>query len=299
MQYIDYLDEWLHQKKNIKIQSWQKYETIIRIHINPFFQNISLKKVSEKDMEKFFLEKQNLSLSMKKTLLYNLKASLKDAIKEKRRTALLFSNYFPTREKKEVIILGKDEQKRIENYIMSKNNLRHLFILLTLYTGLRIGEVCGLKWKDIDFEKETLKVERTILRIKSNGSKTKLVASIPKTITSKRMIPLPSFIIPLLKKQDIIPENYILSRSNKLYDPRILEDSFKRLLKKLNIQSIHFHALRHTFATRCIEAKVDIKTLSELLGHSSIEITLKTYVHTSDTLKKESIHHLVSFMHQD
>ncbi len=299
MQYIDYLDEWLHQKKNIKIQSWQKYETIIRIHINPFFQNISLKKVSEKDMEKFFLEKQNLSLSMKKTLLYILKASLKDAIKEKRRKALLFSNYFPTREKKEVIILGKDEQKRIENYIMSKNNLRHLFILLTLYTGLRIGEVCGLKWKDIDFEKETLKVERTILRIKSNGSKTKLVASIPKTITSKRMIPLPSFIIPLLKKQDIIPENYILSRSNKLYDPRILEDSFKRLLKKLNIQSIHFHALRHTFATRCIEAKVDIKTLSELLGHSSIEITLKTYVHTSDTLKKESIHHLVSFMHQD
>ena len=250
-------------------------------------------------MEKFFLEKQNLSLSMKKTLLYILKASLKDAIKEKRRKALLFSNYFPTREKKEVIILGKDEQKRIENYIMSKNNLRHLFILLTLYTGLRIGEVCGLKWKDIDFEKETLKVERTILRIKSNGSKTKLVASIPKTITSKRMIPLPSFIIPLLKKQDIIPENYILSRSNKLYDPRILEDSFKRLLKKLNIQSIHFHALRHTFATRCIEAKVDIKTLSELLGHSSIEITLKTYVHTSDTLKKESIHHLVSFMHQD
>ena len=299
MQYIDYLDEWLHQKKNIKIQSWQKYETIIRIHINPFFQNISLKKVSEKDMEKFFLEKQNLSLSMKKTLLYILKASLKDAIKEKRRKALLFSNYFPTREKKEVIILGKDEQKRIENYIMSKNNLRHLFILLTLYTGLRIGEVCGLKWKDIDFEKETLKVERTILRIKSNGSKTKLVASIPKTITSKRMIPLPSFIIPLLKKQDIIPENYILSRSNKLYDPRILEDSFKRLLKKLNIQSIHFHALRHTFATRCIEAKVDIKTLSELLGHSSIEITLKTYVHTSETLKKESIHHLVSFMHQD
>lgn len=299
MQYIDYLDEWLHQKKNIKIQSWQKYETIIRIHINPFFQNISLKKVSEKDMEKFFLEKQNLSLSMKKTLLYILKASLKDALKEKRRKALLFSNYFPTREKKEVIILGKDEQKRIENYIMSKNNLRHLFILLTLYTGLRIGEVCGLKWKDIDFEKETLKVERTILRIKSNGSKTKLVASIPKTITSKRMIPLPSFIIPLLKKQDIIPENYILSRSNKLYDPRILEDSFKRLLKKLNIQSIHFHALRHTFATRCIEAKVDIKTLSELLGHSSIEITLKTYVHTSDTLKKESIHHLVSFMHQD
>lgn len=299
MQYIDYLDEWLHQKKNIKIQSWQKYETIIRIHINPFFQNISLKKVSEKDMEKFFLEKQNLSLSMKKTLLYILKASLKDAIKEKRRKALLFSNYFPTREKKEVIILGKDEQKRIENYIMSKNNLRHLFILLTLYTGLRIGEVCGLKWKDIDFEKETLKVERTILRIKSNGSKTKLVASIPKTITSKRMIPLPSFIIPLLKKQDIIPENYILSRSNKLYDPRILEDSFKRLLKKLNIQSIHFHALRHTFATRCIEAKVDIKTLSELLGHSSIETTLKTYVHTSDTLKKESIHHLVSFMHQD
>ena len=299
MQYIDYLDEWLHQKKNIKIQSWQKYETIIRIHINPFFQNISLKKVSEKDMEKFFLEKQNLSLSMKKTLLYILKASLKDAIKEKRRKALLFSNYFPTREKKEVIILGKDEQKRIENYIMSKNNLRHLFILLTLYTGLRIGEVCGLKWKDIDFEKETLKVERTILRIKSNGSKTKLVASIPKTITSKRMIPLPSFIIPLLKKQDIIPENYILSRSNKLYDPRILEDSFKRLLKKLNIQSSHFHALRHTFATRCIEAKVDIKTLSELLGHSSIEITLKTYVHTSDTLKKESIHHLVSFMHQD
>ncbi len=117
MQYIDYLDEWLHQKKNIKIQSWQKYETIIRIHINPFFQNISLKKVSEKDMEKFFLEKQNLSLSMKKTLLYILKASLKDAIKEKRRKALLFSNYFPTREKKEVIILGKDEQKRIENYI--------------------------------------------------------------------------------------------------------------------------------------------------------------------------------------
>lgn len=111
-----------------------------------------------------------------------------------------------------------------------------------------------------------------------------------------RTIPVPEFIMEQFKKYKMDNSFYILSRSEKMYDPRILEDSFNRMLKKCRLRHVNFHVLRHTFATRCIEAKVDIKTLSELLGHSTIEITLKTYVHSSNHLKKESIDSLVSFM---
>ena len=234
-------------------------------------------------------------------MLYIIKASILVGHNKGETPLLDLSEIKFKPEKKEIEILSKLEQTKLESHILSKLNIRKLCVLLTLYTGLRIGEVCGLKWKDIDFENRCLYVRRTIQRVKCNdgNKKSKLIESTPKSKSSIRKVPIPAFIIELLKGFYTNDEDFILSRSTKLYDPRLLESSFSRLIKKVGIKKIKYHALRHTFATRSIEAGVDIKTLSELLGHSSVDITLKTYVHTSDELKKKSIDKLVSYMQEE
>ena len=182
---------------------------------------------------------------------------------------------------------------------MKKIIQKSIGLLLCLYTGIRIGELCGLKWKDIDFNTNSINIKRTIIRIKNNSqsnSKTILTISSPKSDTSNRTIPIPIFIINLLRYYKSNDNYFLLSNSNKLYDPRQLEYYYKQVLIKCNISINKFHTLRHTFATRSIESKMDIKTLSEILGHSSIEMTLKLYVHPSFELKKNSIENLVSFM---
>lgn len=188
----------------------------------------------------------------------------------------------------------------MENKLKDKPNIRKICLLLCLYTGLRVGEVCGLKWEDIDFSNKSLSIKRTIVSVKNKDenkqSKTKLIESTPKSDTSNRIIPIPEFIICLLSEFKSNNNYFILSNSNKLYDSRLLESFYSRLLKSCNINPNKFHTLRHTFATRSIESKMDIKTLSEILGHSQVETTLKIYVHSSYEIKKSSIENLVRFM---
>ena len=179
-------------------------------------------------------------------------------------------------------------------------NYHKLGILICLYTGLRLGEICGLMWRDIDFENKTLSVERTVQRVKDISSetkqKTKLIISDPKSDTSRRIIPLPDFLVDILevlKKEDFI---FIVSNSLKPQEPRVYESVFKNMLKKSDVHIINFHALRHTFATRSIESGMDIKTLSEILGHSSVQITLEIYVHSSMELKRSSLNSLAAYM---
>ena len=197
-------------------------------------------------------------------------------------------------------ILSKDEQNMLENNLKEKPNIRKVCLLLCLYTGLRVGEICGLKWDDIDFSNKSLTIKRTIERIKNKDenikSKTILIESTPKSDTSNRIIPIPDFIISLLLLFRSDNSYFVLSKSNKLYDPRLFESFYSRILKSSNINHNKFHTLRHTFATRSIESKMDIKTLSEILGHSQIETTLKLYVHPSYDMKKSSIENLVRFM---
>ncbi len=300
--YKEVLGMWLNSKNNIKIQSYQKYENLINSFFNNDLGNTFIKKITNQNIENFFsnLINKNTAISTQKTLFYIVKSSFEYAHKKKMCSYMNLEKIKIKNKPKTIHILSREEQNILENHLKENINIRKACLLLCLYTGLRIGEVCGLKWDDIHFETKSLEVKRTIERIKNNDkeikAKTILIASTPKSDTSKRIIPIPDFLIEILKKFKGENNNYILSNSEKLYDPRQFESFYERILKKNNIRHIHFHTLRHTFATRSIESKMDIKTLSEILGHSSIEITLKLYVHPSYELKKDSIENLVQFM---
>ncbi len=299
--YNDILKNWLDNKNNIKIQSKVNYENIIDLYLRNTIGYIRIRNLVKEDIFELFTNlKDKIANSTQKKLIYIIKTSLSYAFNNGYCKFIDLGNIKLKKINQVIVVLSKEEQAILEQTLKDKLNIRKVCILLCLYTGLRVGEVCGLKWEDIDFSSKSLIIKRTIIRVKNpnkdSNTKTILIESTPKSETSKRIIPVPEFIIELLKefKQD---NNYfLLSNSKKLYDTRYLESFYERILKKCNIKKNKFHTLRHTFATRSIESKMDIKTLSEILGHSSVEITLKLYVHPTYEMKRVSIENLVEFM---
>jgi integrase len=196
----------------------------------------------------------------------------------------------PKKEKHELNLYNKNEQNRLKLALLTNMDLTKLAIIIALYTGVRIGELCGLKWSDIDFAAKTVHIERIVQRIRTNGkiNKTELLISTPKSQSSARTIPLPDFLIDMLKA--FKPSNadaFIITGNTKLPDPRTMQYRFKTLLVKIGLRYINFHSLRHLFATNCVELGFDVKTLSEILGHSTVEITLNRYVHSSMERKRQ------------
>ena len=193
---------------------------------------------------------------------------------------------------KSIQTLQKLEWQKLENYILTNKKFYHYGILISLYTGLRIGELLALKWNAINFKNKTMKITATICDI-SYENQIYHIEDTPKSQSSLREIPLTSEMITLLKELKEFQKNnseYVVSRaSGKQIMVRSYQDSFTRLLKRLNIQHYGFHSLRHTFATNCYKLGMDIKTLSELLGHSSVEVTLKIYVHTDIDTKRNAL----------
>lgn len=170
-----------------------------------------------------------------------------------------------------------------------------LAVLLCLFTGLRIGEICALKWSDIDFKNKTLFIKRTVQRLYVNGchTKTALVETEPKSIKSKREIPLQDTIIKLLISFQNNKE-YIFG-GDKPMEPRTMQYHYKKILKEADVSYKNFHTLRHTYATNCIEGGTDVKSLSEMLGHSNIQITMNYYVHPSIDTKRRYADNLCAF----
>lgn len=176
--------------------------------------------------------------------------------------------------------------------------MKNIGILISLFTGLRIGELCALTWENISIENENIHVNRTLQRIQivnadeQSSSKTQIIITSPKSVCSIRTIPLPKSIISVLQKIEV-KEGYLLTGNIEKYvEPRSMQYHFKKVLSKCGIEIVNFHVLRHTFATRCIELGFDVKTLSELLGHSNVNITMSRYVHPSFELKKENMQRL-------
>lgn len=300
--YNDILKLWLNTKKDLKLQSLLNYENLINNYLINTIGNKNIKELKSNDIENLFIEfkGKNVATSTRKTLIYIIRASLNYAYNNNYSEYIDVSNIKFKLSNKTIFVLSKEEQSTLENKLKDKPNIRKICLLLCLYTGLRVGEVCGLKWEDIDFSNKSLTIKRTIVRVKNKDensqSKTKLIESTPKSDTSNRIIPIPEFIICLLSEFKSNNNYFILSNSKKLYDSRLLESFYSRLLKSCNIKPNKFHTLRHTFATRSIESKMDIKTLSEILGHSQVETTLKLYVHPTYEMKKISIENLVRFM---
>jgi len=192
--------------------------------------------------------------------------------------------------------LTRTEQKKLEETLFQSTDPVRFGILIALYGGLRIGEVCALQWGDLDFENGTVRVCKTLLRIRdvSSGAqkKTKVVIDTPKTQTSNRLVPLPAFLMAYLYIYKRGENVYLLTGTPGFMEPRACLDKYKKLLQAAQVSSHTFHALRHTFATRCIENEVDLKSLSEIMGHSSVNITMQRYVHPSMDLKKAQMNKL-------
>lgn len=168
--------------------------------------------------------------------------------------------------------------------------------MITLYGGLRIGEICALQWKDIHFDTGTIHITKTIIRIQEldpySNTRTKLLITHPKTTSSHRIIPMPSFIMATLKDYQQSPDDFILTGTRKHLEPRSCLARYKRILRQAGLESFTFHTLRHTFATRCVESGFDAKSLSEILGHTNVNTTLQRYVHPSMELKRAQMERL-------
>ena len=195
------------------------------------------------------------------------------------------------------MILSKTERRKIIKYCLEENSLKTLGIIICLNTGLRIGEICALKWKGINLEKREINIRNTLQRIYDEPQKkTRIIIESAKTRTSIRNIPITNklynLLYPLRKKYK--DDDFFLTGSSEKYiEPRRYQQIFKNILKICNIKkSYKFHILRHTFATECIEVGIDPKSLSEILGHSDVSITLNRYVHSSYKLKRKYLEKL-------
>jgi len=301
--YSQILNEWLENRKNtIKESSYNKYLTSIENNIVPYLGNINIKKLKDNDIYDFFNMEKILALSdsTRKILYIIINSSISYSIDNKYIKSFPKLNVKLKTPKNKVIYFTKKEQSIFEKYILDNMNLNNLGLLLDLYTGIRIGELCALQWNDIDFINNTISITKTVQRVKNQDKnsklKTKLIVTEPKTEHSIRTIPVPKFVMNILKEYKQDDEIFIFNNSENPKDTRAFEKYFERVLKKCKIKNINFHSLRHTFATRSRESGMDIKILSELLGHSSYKITLEIYVHTSLDFKKDSVNSLVKYL---
>lgn len=197
-------------------------------------------------------------------------------------------------------VLSKTEQEQLCKYILTDPDLYNIGILVCLFTGLRVGEICALRWEDISFSDQTIHVHHTLQRIQNqsgNGTKTKIVVTTPKSSCSIRTIPMPDELSAILVSYKKTANGYLLTNDEcKFVEPRTMQNRFKKALKLSGIETANFHAIRHTFATRCIELGFDVKSLSEILGHATVNITMNRYVHPTLELKKENMKKLSSLL---
>ncbi len=290
---------WLQSKKiKLKPQTYVKYIYLIEKHIIPTLGQQKLRAIHPSIIQDFMSKKKErgrldnkggLSNGTLKTMLYLIKSAL-DYAQVQDPGIVLPELKIPSLPgvKKETIVLQRDEQVKLERYICNHLNPSTLGILLCLYTGIRLGEICGLRWSDIDLTHQLIHIQRTLQRMKQYQDKgpnkgTVIIMGIPKTPSSKRSIPIPSCLTPILQRQreEAEKDGYVITGKYDYYlEPRTYQYRFKRYLQAAGVPKINFHALRHTFATRCMEAGFEAKSLSEILGHASVNITLNRYVHS-------------------
>ncbi|WP_321386869.1 site-specific integrase [uncultured Enterococcus sp.] len=280
----EWMDYWLDylMAKKIKASTYANYRGRLKKHINPYFEETLLKNLTTMKVEEFVHHLISLGLSAKTThcIINILKSGIRKAVTE----GFLGKDpcmgvILPRLKKTSVSALTKIEQERLERAAWREAECSP--VILSLYTGMRIGEISALRWQDIDFSANIISVEHTLQRImvSEDGEKrTKVIISQPKTGTSQRAIPLAKNLKSyLLEKRKLSTSEFVISCGTSYAEPRLINYRFKKLLKTAKVESVNFHALRHTFATRCVEEGVDITTLSKLLGHTSIKLTLDTY----------------------
>ena len=284
-----------YKRPYVKQSTMAAYVLILENHILPTFGEDN--SLPEQSVQAFVLHKIESGLSTKsvKDILIVLKMVMKFGVKKEWMTYYEWDiKYPPSSENKVLDVLSVTNHRKILNHIQSHFTFMGLGIYISLSTGLRIGEICALKWSDINVTDGILTVNRTIERIyiiEGEKKHTELVINTPKTKNSCREIPMNKELLGRLKplKKVVNDDYYILTNDERPTEPRTYRNYYKRLMEKLDIPKLKYHGLRHSFATRCIEVGCDYKTVSVLLGHSNISTTLNLYVHPNMEQKKRCI----------
>ena len=279
------------QKRKLKESTVSRYRYVVRQYIQPQLGAAPLYALTEQRVADFYrkLQEQGLSAKSTRDVGVLLRAILRMAAKRGCFCTGLNAE-LPAYRKRHVEIFTEPEILRLAHHIVNEPDLTGLGVLLTLNSGLRLGELCALRWSDIDLHAGFVRVEREVQRLYEKGH-TRLVVQPPKSESSRRRIPLPADMLSLLAtyKPKHTGDTCLLTGTSILPEPRTMQNRYKSLLKRAGVPYRNFHALRHTYATRCIEQYVDVKSVSEMLGHSDVRITLQTYVHVSLRHKQQAV----------
>lgn len=295
--------EWLRENRVFWKQStYSKYYHIVYDIVKETLPDVTILQLSEKAVQSEVnrMLAQNRSVSYARDYVTVLNAVLQFAAEEGFACATKLHILFPKKKKAQMPYLSRAEQRLLVRYLLKSPDLIKIGILFALYTGVRCGELCALQWSDIDLTENTVMISKTLQRIQNRNEadkpKTQVVIMTPKSEDSCRIIPIPDFLARILKEyQPSRNSAYLLTgMPDKRIEPRCLQYKFKRFIRDCGLNDINFHALRHTFATRCIELGFDMKTLSEILGHADVKTTMSLYVHSSLELKANNMKKLNS-----
>ena len=302
--YDDILDAWLRASKlKTKESTHARYAQLVRTHIKPHLGGYQLSRISTQQVEGFveYLLSEGrldgaggLSPKTVSDILTIIKNTMEYARYQNMPVACNINKLTVKKKDKEMRVLTPEEQEALVAILVHKMDRYKFGVLLSLYTGIRIGELCALQWGDFDENLTTLTVRKTMQRVKNmdtvSSNKTKIIITEPKSQCSIREIPLPPFLVEIAQSFQANQEAFVLSGTIGQYvEPRTMQNRFQTYVMQSGIAAANYHSLRHSFATRCIELSFDIKTLSIILGHSSVNITLNTYVHSSMELKKANM----------
>lgn len=298
--FANLLDLWVADNKvRLKSSTVYRYQYLIDTHILPELGSKSMDSITSPVINSFLADKMQhgrldgsggLSAAYVRSITLVINSALQFGMEQGLCSITGLKISKPTVIPKELPMLSVSQQRTLESILLTDTDETKLGVMISLYTGLRIGEICALTWNDIDLKNKVIYVRNTVVRVKSSEgelSKTHLSIDTPKTAASLRCIPICSTLLPVLSSCAAkSTSQYVASTTTDFVSPRTYDYRFKKLLDACQIPRINYHALRHTFATRCIEAGVDVKSLSEILGHGDVSITLNTYVHSSMDLKR-------------
>lgn len=276
--------EWLNAVVNrVKESTLANYMSKFEKHILPEFGDIPCADLTAIKINGFINKKlaDGLSASYVRDILTVFKTMLRYAQEEYNFKLSLKNVVLPRVDRKQTEKISDDQQKKLITYLKANISLTAFGIMLSLFMGLRIGELCGLKWEDVDFGNKTLCIRRTVQRITSANSngKTKVVISTPKSTTSFREIAIPDMLVKYFEKLRDEANHFILSGNEKPVEPRTMQYRYKKIIQSAEIENHNYHKLRHTFATNSAENGFNVKALSAVLGHSNVTLTLNRYIH--------------------
>lgn len=305
--YENILDLYLQSiKVNVKESTYARYSHLIDKHIRPNLGKYQLYTITTQLIERFIERQLNdgrldkkgaLSPKTVTDILTIIKSSMEYAKYNNLNVVCDLHKLTIKKKDKQIRVLCQSEQDKLVKVLLDDMDLYKFGVLLSLYTGIRIGELCALRWEDLCIINSTLKVYKTMQRIQDTSAeaitKTKIIITEPKSKCSIRDIPLPEFLVNIAKQFSNNPKAFILTGNvNKYIEPRTMQNHFKSYIEESGIEYANFHSLRHTFATRCVEIGFELKTLSEILGHANVNITLNRYVHSSFDLKYTNMNKL-------